>query len=446
MDKLTKILSSIIPTALLLGLQIFFTKLAYNLSYPQEDEFLLGLNAKRHIIVAAFIFVCFYYAFSRIQAIYNTPKREAYLEAEGDVRLFGFIFGNIGYWLDLVAFSVISLVALKTAYPFLFDIFCANGNEYGIIYALAVVLPILAFLGFFARYSATKIWNKMLEEPTVFMSESEISKSKNAPRLIPTATALATMRLVTLASADKNSALESSGDEQFDFSLGGRIVSYLLVLIVFALCAFFAKLVYTVISFLLVPFAMLSYAKYLSTFAILALVAIPVIRRVKALVKRAQLIKGTQKICKENKYKLSQIKAPYTSLFSFYKGESFKITIDGETFSCKLLSGKKASRPIILREDGSGDIIRSINFIGIKWWESRKPFKFGYESKYRQVLIVNPSPKFLCFEKEGLRTEIDNGDCVGKYIIYSGSGFINALDRKVLGVSGKKDRYKYLDE
>ena len=79
MDKLSRILSSVIPTALLFALQIFFTRLAYNLSYPQEDEFLLGLNAKRHIIVAAFIFVCFYYAFSRIQAIYNTPKREAYL-------------------------------------------------------------------------------------------------------------------------------------------------------------------------------------------------------------------------------------------------------------------------------------------------------------------------------------------------------------------------------
>ncbi len=442
MSNIKKLCTAVIPSVILAVLHILFAQLAYFTAYPEESEFLIGYNAVRHIIVSGIIFVCFYYSFVRVQTVYNTPLREKYLAAEGNVRIVPFILSSLGFWTDLLVYSAIILAAYGKAFSFIFDIF----GEGGRLFALAATLPILAIIGFIARFNATKIWNRTLDATEdEALTKNEKQPSYKADKLIPTIPTLAAMRFITRANTDRNPALESESAAPFDYGMSGMIKSYTLVFVIFLLSSLFGRVVYSIISLVLVPISMLSYAKYAATIFITVLVAIPIIRRLKALIKRASLVSKTKSICKENKYRLSTVKSPLASLFSPVRGESFTLTVNGETFSCKLLATKKASTPIILHEDGSGETLHSITFVGIKWLERRKPFKFGYESKYRQILIINPSAKFICSEKNGTLTELDNGDSVGNYIIYSGTGFTNALDRKTLGVNDKeKNKYKYI--
>lgn len=442
MKNIKKLCGVMLPSIFLIAFHILFTQLAYIMSYPKEEELLIGYNAIRHIIVSAVIFVCFYYSFVRVQTVYNKTLREKYLAAEGNIRLIPFILSSLGFWTDLIVYTAVALCTLGKAYSFLYDIFCANGNAFGRLYALAATVPILAVTGFIARYNATKIWNRTLDTPEATTAKTGKTPSHKADKLIPTIPSLAAMRFITRAHTDRNPALEPEDALPFDYGKGGKTKAYMLVFSIFAFCSICGTLIYTVISFVLVPFFMLSYAKYAAAILITTLVAVPVIRRIKALIKRARLVSKTKSICKQNKYKLSTVKSPYASLFSHVNGESFKLTVNGETFSCKLLGCKKASLPIILREDGSGDIVHSVTFAGVKWFERKKPFRYGYESKYRQILIINPSAKFICRESNGTIQEIDNGDCIGNYIVYSGSGFTNALDRNVLGVTSKTDKYR----
>ncbi len=442
MSKTKKLCTAAIRSVILAVLHILFTQLAYFSAYPEESEFLIGYNAVRHIIVSGIIFVCFYYSFVRVQTVYNTPLREKYLDAEGNIPIIPLILSSFEFWSDLLVYSAVVLAAYGKAYSFIFDIF-GEGSR---LFALAATLPILAIIGFIARFNATKIWNRTLENPEAEQPTQKDDKSGHKPiKLMPTVPTFAAMRFISRANTDRNPALETAQAVPFDYGRGGMIKSYALVFTIFLLSSLFGRAVYSIISLVLVPLSMLTYAKYAATIFITVLVAIPIIRRLKAITKRASLVSKTKKLCKENKYRLSTVKSPFASLFSSVRGESFSLTLNGETFSCKLLASKKASTPIILHEDGSGETLHSITFIGIKWLERRKPFRFGYESKNRQILIVNPSAKFICSEKNGALTELDNGDSVGNYIIYSGTGFINALDRKTLSVNDKdKNKYKYI--
>lgn len=442
MSKTKKLCTAAIRSVILVVLHILFTQLAYFTAYPEESEFLIGYNAVRHIIVSGIIFVCFYYSFVRVQTVYNTPLREKYLAAEGNVSIIALVFLSFDFWSDLLVYSAVVLAAYGKVYSFVFDIF-GEGSR---LFALAATLPILAIIGFIARFNATRIWNRTLDaDEAEALQANEKKPSYKADKLIPTIPTLAAMRFITRANTDRNPALETEQAVPFDYGMGGMIKSHALVFAIFLLASLFGRAVYSIVSLVLVPLSMLTYAKYAATIFITVLVAIPIIRRLKALTKRASLVSKTKKLCKENKYRLSAVKAPFASLFSSVRGESFSLTVNGETFSCKLLATKKASTPIILHEDGSGETLHTITFIGIKWLERRKPFRFGYESKNRQILIINPSAKFICSEKNGTLTELDNGDSVGNYIIYSGTGFTNALDRKTLGVNDKdKNKYKYI--
>ncbi|MBR5859381.1 MAG: hypothetical protein IKZ05_05605 [Clostridia bacterium] len=442
MSTLKKAGVALVKSLILAILHITFTQLAYFTSYPEENEILISHNAMRHIIVSGVIFVCFLYSFTRMQAVYNKSRREKYLAAEGDVGMLSFILSSADYWTDLLVYAVISTAGYGKLFYFISDIF----GEGGMLNSLAVTLPIIAVIGFIARFNATKIWNRTLDADEADAIPQNDKKGKQKPlKLFPTAPTFAAMRFIANSNNDSNPALESEQVTPFDYGVKAMIKSFSLVIVIALLSSLFGIIVYSFISLILVPIFMIRYAKYLGAILFTVIIALPILRRVKAFIRRAQLISKTRKLCKEGKYRLSNVKAPYASLFSSVRGESFNLTMNGETFSCKLMAAKKASRPIVLHEDGIGETIHSITFVGIKWYERRKAFRFGYETKNKQILIFNPSAKFICSEKNGALTELDNGDVVGNYIIYTGTGFTNALDRKTLGVNdNEKNKYKYL--
>ncbi len=181
-------------------------------------------------------------------------------------------------------------------------------------------------------------------------------------------------------------------------------------------------------------FVMLYEEARIPLFIILAILIITpfAYRTTRALLIRKKLLKGLKKLADEKKCEITEIKYPYKSIFSVYKGESFRLTVDGVTYSCKLFGAPKKYTPFILFPGGIGVWHISVKVLRVELFSYRKGFNFGYDSEFQKILIVNPIPKFY-FTVFGYKTvAIDNGDNVDGYKVYSATAFLNSIDRKCL--------------
>ncbi len=174
----------------------------------------------------------------------------------------------------------------------------------------------------------------------------------------------------------------------------------------------------------------------------------PLFRALRATAKRKAFIKQLKTACSRKGYELSEIKVPFKSLFQPYKGESFTIKTDKKTYSCKLLCSLKKSVPMVLHEDGRGEHIHTIS-IGkkgarIEIFRYVKAFDFDYESEHDKILIIVPVSKFMQTNKAGKIFDVDNGEEIGKYKMFAGTGFINALERECIDGARNKNLYKYI--
>lgn len=155
-------------------------------------------------------------------------------------------------------------------------------------------------------------------------------------------------------------------------------------------------------------------------------------RAIRAIIIRKKLLNGLKQLSKEKKCRITEIKYPYRSIFSVYKGESFRLTVDGVTYSCKLFGAPKKYTPFVLFPDGHGLWQISVRVLRTEWFTYNKHFNFGYESEFQKILIVNPIPKFYFTTFRGKIFALDNGDSVGGYKIYSATAFLNSIDRNCL--------------
>ena len=174
----------------------------------------------------------------------------------------------------------------------------------------------------------------------------------------------------------------------------------------------------------------------------------PLFRGIRALNKRRAFIKQLKTACSRKGYELSEIKVPFKSLFQPYTGESFTVQTDKKIYSCKLLCSLKKSVPMVLHEDGRGEHIHIIS-IGKKGarleiFRYVKAFNFGYESEHDKVLIVVPVSKFMQTNRAGKIFDVDNGEVIGDYKMFAGTGFINALERECIDGAKNKNLYKYI--
>jgi hypothetical protein len=143
---------------------------------------------------------------------------------------------------------------------------------------------------------------------------------------------------------------------------------------------------------------------------------------------RRKFVRRLKKLCRENKYKLGRIRNP----LKFMSEQTFIVTANGKTFECKLIGARKKSIPMVLDDDGSGIYIHAFVFAGIRWWHYTEEFEFGFDSKYQKILIINPNAKFVYKNRDGEYGELDNGDTVADYRIYTGQSFLNGLNRDCL--------------
>ncbi len=189
------------------------------------------------------------------------------------------------------------------------------------------------------------------------------------------------------------------------------------------------------IFFIVSPFLSLALNNFTSFVILLgAIIFIPyVIRGIRSLYIRFSFIKKLKKLCKQKKYRLSLIKSPYISVFKMFEGESFNVSIGLKTYSCKLVASTRRHTPLYLQPNGVGVFIRKFYILRAEVFEYKKSFIYDYDSKNKRILIINPVAKNLYSNYgQGMVEELDNGDIIGGFEIYTATGFLNALERDVI--------------
>ncbi len=407
----------------LLGIVIFMQYVYYFPIYITKDPFTGFYVTKGFVIVGVIISVIMFYSLVRMSTVYCDEMEARLLALESApqsfTQRFKYIFAQKENRLELIILgAVFLLLPPKALYPGFLWLFGTKALS------LAVIIPIFFAVYVLAYISAIKYWEKegrRKKKTTDFLGENAIKEHKKSEKK------QRRRFIMTLYLA---------------YYVGSMGVMFFIPAVIMSiaplLSLLFEKFVF--IAFLLVVFFPLIY------------------RNLKALRKRRKFIKSLKKLCREKKYKLSRIRSPYKSLFSICEGESFSVKIMHKTYSCKMIACKKRGTPIYITPDGKATYLVKVRFLRLVLFSYTKSFSFDYEAEGKKVLIINPVPQRVLLPKTefedmmdeqvvgvgrtsrrlyyseipGKSTqsdELDNGDIVGQFELYTASAFLNALER-----------------
>jgi len=151
-------------------------------------------------------------------------------------------------------------------------------------------------------------------------------------------------------------------------------------------------------------------------------IAIYFYRILNSISKRRKLINELKK-----KYEITDVKRPISSIFSYKDGENFTVSHNDLTYSVKLISGRKRKIPVVFYPDGHLEYIIRFGIRGL-YYEYSKHYTFDYSSEHPKIIVVNPVPRKLHTFHEAKLVDLDNGDKVGEYKIYTATAFLRALE------------------
>ena len=338
------------------------------------------------------------YSLLRFSVLYDREMREKFLsDGNGVYTLkehFKFLFSFERTWI-LIAFSVLAFIILPTEIAVCSIYKLLIKKTTGILFGIAVspLFALAVFIIYFiASRSAAHYW---IEDSRQLKSEkfsySLFSRIKVFFTLL------------------------------FAYYLGGRLMIYLF---------------YQISGFAILNSHMMISQKTVWAIGIIAFVfiVIPFIaKHIGALIKRRKFIKDLVRVCKENRCSLSEIRAPYLSLYKNMHGYDFDFELDGTKYACKMLSTRHRLRPITFFDGGMGAHEKIIRVKKTELFRIRRWFEYSFESDAKKIIVINPIPKILSVNDKGRVAAIDNGDSVDGYKIYSATALVNAIDRKTLG-------------
>lgn len=322
-----------------------------------------------------FSMILFIFSMSRATLLYDKALRESYWKNQPTPTFkcnFLFALSQKGLWIIIGALVVVYLVLpLNWTFKALSDIF--SGRKF---VALAIYLPVLTVLYLLAYISACKHWSK------------------------------------------KRDVNQYSEEEALKLSLLIGIV-YAAVPI---LLVYFLPVLTSIGKVLL---ELVTVELVVAVFVLIVCLILAIILR--AYNKRKKCIKELKKVCDENKYVLSEIHAPYSSVFKLCEGENFRVIVKDKVYSCKFIGVRNKYIPLIIHENGALEFVYSTRILNL---HTRKTY--CYESEHKKILIVNPTPKFVYTFRDGKTVGIDNGENIGDYKFYTASAFLRALEFNAL--------------
>ena len=153
---------------------------------------------------------------------------------------------------------------------------------------------------------------------------------------------------------------------------------------------------------------------------------------VTAMLKRRKFIKRLRGICLANGYELSRISKPYKSFFGNECKESFRIKTDDREFECTLISTVDRLVPLVFTSPTDAQFTRRLG-TKRRHIDINHPISFFPAGEGEQILIINPSVKFV-FVTDGVQMrEIEMAQRLWNFTLYRDFEFIGALERGHIG-------------
>ena len=166
---------------------------------------------------------------------------------------------------------------------------------------------------------------------------------------------------------------------------------------------------------------------------------------------RKKFIQNLRQICKEYHFELSDIKHPYLSIFRNDRGYHFTVKAYGKTYACKMLAAISKDAKMIFLDENMGYFKTEMKVKNSELTLYRKKFYYGFDAPDadHKILIVSPAPHTMlavntkvAFASDGVTyvkeskdfKYVDNATNVFGLTVFSGSAFINALERNCLYV------------
>lgn len=152
----------------------------------------------------------------------------------------------------------------------------------------------------------------------------------------------------------------------------------------------------------------------------------------RAMLKRRKFISQIREICTRNGFQISPLQTPYKSFFKSECKENFTIKQNDRTFECTLISTVDRLVPLIFTSHTDARFTRRI---GTKKHhvDINHPISFFPAGEGEQIIIINPSVKFL-FVTDGIELrEIDGPERLWNFTLYRDFEFLGALERGHIG-------------
>ena len=330
----------------------------------------------------------YYYSFIRLKGIYCKPLFNGFVEKAPKKTLFAnlaFLFSQWSFWVETAVLALVFVAfPIERIHPQLAEIYFDKFEVVNQAQILSVFLPILLLINLLAHISVIQLWQ----------SEAKWQK------------------------------YESKKTKSSSFIYTLAIYAFAPIL----MAVFLPILVYIPLVFQAIGLFMTPATTVLLVLLIAFLVLFPPLRACSI---RKKTIKQIKESCLQNGYDISDVKEPYLSILRPCEGESFSITRGGKTYSCKLIAAPKKSLPMAIHPDGQMHFFHEVKIRGVKILSYKTVKHFSYDSKDSKILIVNPVPKKLMAYR-GTIVEIDNGELVGDYKVYTATAFVRAIDNDIL--------------
>ena len=383
--------------ALLFIAFLFLSRLTYGIImlYAEntgEKSFFVGIPAFAFNALAFAGTLLIFSSFSNLFSVFDAYERESFFE-KGRISLkTGELFDILksrNFILETsVCLTLTFFAALFGIFPELSNTFFADSSHRVGYFSPLILVPLCFIISLFTKYEARRYWYELylkhdldtLSVPKFILTLSAILFMY--PTVFPLAPILVFMVITAFGVFIKISKV---------LTLLGTV---------------------TAIFFLVILVLGISYTR--------------------AILNRRKFLKRLRETCAKNNYRLSPVRNPYKSFFKSEYKESFTIIKDNQVFECTLISTVDRLVPLVFTSATDAQFTRRI---GTKKHhiDINHPISFFPGGDGKQIIIINPTVKFL-FVTDGIKVqEIEGPQNLWNFTLYRDYEFLGALERGHVG-------------
>ncbi len=165
--------------------------------------------------------------------------------------------------------------------------------------------------------------------------------------------------------------------------------------------------------------------KYSVTALVLLFVLPLVFFLIRAFTVRRKLFGELQRVCREMRFKLSDIHRPYASLF-FHKDEvNFTVTANGKKYCCGFISCLYKDSDIYFMSDGNYIQKYPVSLLGrFVLFQFQRQHRYGFEADGNKIIIASPVPYNAYIIDGGTVSKTHSDAKLWGYRLFSSTEFV----------------------